>query len=45
VYLCHSLGIRVVAEFTENKEIVELLADLKVDYFQGYYFEKPAELI
>lgn len=41
VYLCKSLQIKVVAEFTENKDIVDLLAELKVDYFQGYYFEKP----
>jgi len=45
VYLCHSLGIKVVAEYTEEKAIVDLLAGFGVDYFQGYYFEKPAELI
>jgi len=44
VYLCHSLGIKVVAEYTEEKAIVDLLADFSVDYFQGYYFEKPALL-
>lgn len=35
------LGIEVVAEFVETKEIVEVLQELDVDYAQGYYYSKP----
>jgi len=36
-------GIKVVAEFVENKEIFDYLVKLGVDYFQGYYFSPPRE--
>ena len=44
VSLCKSLEIPVVAEFAAEKEIVDLLIEVGVDYFQGYYFEKPTLL-
>jgi len=34
-------GLDVIAEYVENKKIYEILSDLGVDYFQGYYFGKP----
>lgn len=44
VALCKSLEIPVVAEFSSEKAIVDLLIEFGVDYFQGYYFEKPLPL-
>jgi len=32
---------KVVAEFVEDEKIYKKLADLGVDYYQGYYFYKP----
>jgi EAL domain-containing protein (putative c-di-GMP-specific phosphodiesterase class I) len=36
--------IKIVAEFVENEQIFKILKELGVDYFQGYYFAKPAIL-
>ena len=38
---CSNNNIKVIAEYVENKEIVELLKEFGVDYGQGYYFSKP----
>lgn len=35
-------GMKVIAEWVENAEIVSLLKDANVDYGQGYHFGKPA---
>jgi EAL domain-containing protein (putative c-di-GMP-specific phosphodiesterase class I) len=35
-------GMKVIAEWVENAETVNLLKDLGVDYGQGYHFGKPA---
>lgn len=34
-------GLKVIAEWVENREIANLLRDLGVDYGQGYLFGKP----
>ena len=39
--IAHSLGKRTVAEFVENREILELLIDCGVDYAQGNYISPP----
>lgn len=39
--MCKDLGIKVVGEFVENKEISDTLTELGIDYGQGYYFGKP----
>jgi EAL domain-containing protein (putative c-di-GMP-specific phosphodiesterase class I) len=39
------LNIKTIAEYTENKEIFELLKEYGADEFQGYYFGKPLDLI
>ncbi len=41
----HSMGIKVVAEFVENKEIQDIVESLGIEYSQGYYFAKPQEVI
>ncbi len=43
VGFAHKLGIKVIAEFVENKEIYKKLKEIGVDYFQGYYFSKPEQ--
>lgn len=41
----HALGIRTIAEFVENEDILQLLRDIGVDYAQGYGIEKPSPLL
>ncbi len=40
--IAHSLGLKTIAEFVENKEILSLLGEIGVDYAQGYHLGKPA---
>ncbi|MEM7258511.1 MAG: EAL domain-containing protein, partial [Pseudomonadota bacterium] len=42
--LSHEMGIKTVAEFVENKDIAELLTDLKIDYLQGYSVGMPRDI-
>jgi len=37
--------IKTIAEFVENENIYNILTKLGVDYSQGYYFGKPAQLV
>jgi len=39
--IAHSFGKRTVAEFVENREILEMLHACGVDYAQGYYLSPP----
>ena len=39
--LAHSLGLKVVAEGVETEAHRAVLAELSVDYYQGYFFGKP----
>lgn len=39
--MIHKLNIKIVAEGIENKEMVEELTKLNVDYLQGFYYSKP----
>lgn len=41
IELAHNLGLSVVAEGVEDKEILDLLATLRCDVGQGYYFSRP----
>jgi len=34
-------GVKTVAEFVSKEEIYEKIKELKIDYCQGYYFERP----
>ncbi len=42
VDVAKGMGIKTVAEFVENEEIIELLRNIGVDYAQGYAIGKPA---
>ncbi|SNR93141.1 EAL domain-containing protein [Desulfurobacterium atlanticum] len=45
ISMSRSLGIKTVAGFVENKEILEKIKQLKVDYGQGYLFMKPKVVV
>ncbi len=37
---CKNNNMKVIAEFVENEEIVEVLKEMHIDYGQGWYFSK-----
>jgi diguanylate cyclase (GGDEF)-like protein/PAS domain S-box-containing protein len=41
----HVMGIKMIAEFVENNEILERITDLGIDYAQGYEISKPQPLL
>lgn len=41
----HSLGLKIIAEFVENEEILAELDKSLIDYVQGYKIEHPHPLI
>jgi diguanylate cyclase (GGDEF)-like protein len=41
-YLAKAIGIKTIAEFAENQDIVDILKDLHIDYAQGYFFGEPS---
>lgn len=43
VTLAKELNIHTIAEFVENQEIVEILDELEIDYYQGFHIGKPSE--
>lgn len=40
----HVMGLRTIAEFVRSEAVKDKLAELGVDYGQGYYFSKPRPL-
>ncbi|MBT8763886.1 bifunctional diguanylate cyclase/phosphodiesterase [Desulfohalobiaceae bacterium Ax17] len=42
--LCKELGISVVAEWIENKAILDKLKEVDIDYGQGFYLSRPQNL-
>jgi len=42
VIFAQNIGLRTIAEYVEDKQSLELLAELGVDFIQGYYIGKPA---
>lgn len=39
--MLHGLGLKIVAEGVETKEMLVALEELGCDYIQGYYFSRP----
>jgi len=39
----HNLGMKTVAEFVHCKEVFDLLGEIGVDEYQGFYFSEPLE--
>ncbi|HIP21298.1 MAG TPA: EAL domain-containing protein, partial [Sulfurimonas sp.] len=44
IFFAREQGLCVIAEYVENETIFNILKDLGVEYFQGYYFGKPEPL-
>ena len=44
-HIAKGMDLKTVAEFVENKEILDVLQNLKVDYAQGYYLGYPQKLV
>jgi diguanylate cyclase (GGDEF)-like protein len=40
--MAHEFGLKTVAEFVEDEMTAKMLAEMGVDYAQGYYFGRPA---
>ena len=40
--MAHQFGLITVAEFVEDEATAKMLAEMGVDYAQGYYFGRPA---
>ncbi len=43
VQFSHKLGIKVIAEYVHSKIIFDMLKELDVDEYQGFYFHEPLE--
>lgn len=43
--MAHAMDKQTIAEFVEDREILEMLVDLGVDYVQGYGIAQPVPLI
>ena len=41
IELGHNLGMKIVVEGIENREMMEMIASFGSDYMQGYYFGRP----
>ncbi len=39
--IAQAMGLKTVAEFVENKEVYQCIADIGVQFAQGYYVHKP----
>lgn len=39
--MIHDMKLRIVSEGIETKEQMETIAELGIDYIQGYYFSRP----
>jgi len=43
--LGHTLGMKIVVEGVETREMVDMLKSFGCDYMQGYYFAKPLPVL
>jgi diguanylate cyclase (GGDEF)-like protein len=42
--LGHTMNLKIIAEYVENTEILNILGDMGIDYGQGYHIERPGPL-
>ena len=43
-YIAEGMGLKTVAEFVENQDILDTLRNLKINYAQGYHLGRPEKL-
>ena len=43
-HIGHTMGMKTVAEYVENAEIMQTVEQLGVDYAQGYHISYPLPL-
>ncbi len=44
-YLAQEMGLKTIAEYVENEEIVDVLQQLDINYAQGYGIDKPSPFL
>jgi EAL domain-containing protein (putative c-di-GMP-specific phosphodiesterase class I) len=44
-HISHVMGIQTIAEFVEDQEIYNILAEIGVDYAQGFGIHRPGPLV
>ena len=45
VNFASNLGLKTIAEFVEDKDALEMLEKMGVDFVQGYYIGKPSNVL
>ncbi len=45
IELAHSIGLKTIAEFVVNDDVIVELKSLGIDYMQGFHIAKPSEFI
>jgi EAL domain-containing protein (putative c-di-GMP-specific phosphodiesterase class I) len=40
----HLMGVKVIAEYVENDQVMQIIREIGVDYGQGYGISKPIPL-
>mgnify|MGYP000222574937 CR=1 FL=1 len=45
VQLANTIGVKTVAEYVENKTILNIVKDLGFDYAQGFYIDEPKPFV
>ena len=45
VSFAKKMGIKTIAEFIEDEEILKTVQELGIDYSQGYHFSAPKETL
>ena len=43
--LAKQMGKKTVAEFVENRQVMEILSEIGVDYAQGYAIGRPKTIV
>lgn len=43
--MAHKMGLKTVAEHIESREIYEKVKSMGIDYGQGFYFDRPKQLV
>ena len=44
-YVARAMGLKTIAEFVENQDIIDVVTELGIDYGQGYGIDKPSPFL